>query len=161
MRKAVVILLIAIILMPVTGFAQNMSDYLVMGDIGKYTVSKPQAIFTGQPPVGGPTMNKDCGVLSGADHFTDHEDKTYRLRYMGENENTSPKVQITQHTGGDSDQWLLHELESGYRNNKEMKAKYNSADPIRVINNNKIWFQQGAYGWLSNKVVVYIVLNDT
>jgi hypothetical protein len=145
MRRTVGILLLAIVVIPVAGFAQNMSDYLILSDIGKYAVSKPQTVFTGKPPVGGPTMNNDCGVLSGADHFPDHADKTYRLRYMGENESASPKVQITQHTGGDSDKWLLHELENGYRNNKEMKAKYIVLNPIRIIDNNKIWFQKGVY----------------
>lgn len=158
--KSIFILLLAAILIPVTCFAQNMSDYLILSDIGKYAVSKPQVIFTGKPPVGGPTMNNDTGVLSGADHFPDHADKTYRLRYMGENENTSPKVQITQHTGGDSDKWLLHELEDGYRLGKEMKAKYIVLNPIRIINDNKIWFQKGVYSWLSNNVVVHIKFTD-
>jgi hypothetical protein len=41
-----------------------------------------------------------------------------------------------------------------------MKAKYNTSDPIRIINNNKVWFQKGDYSWLNNDVVVHIEYTD-
>jgi hypothetical protein len=53
----------------------------------------------------------------GTDHFLwDHSDITYKTEYQSETIHLGMEVQVTQHTGGDSDRWLLHELDKEYRN---------------------------------------------
>jgi hypothetical protein len=74
------------------------------------------------------------------------------------------EVQVTKHTGSDSDKWLLHELESSFRGRAKAGqlgfSLYDSAS-IREIAGNKIFdYGNVDYRWISNYVVVYIHYTD-
>ena len=141
----------------------NLSDCLVTNDIGKYIYDVKTT-----------RLGNACGVVGGADHFkVDHVDsvcsgeysninevRSYQTREEIVNNLISVDVQVTQHAGGDSDRWLLHEVEDGYRRGKELKATYSAPNPIRIIDNNTIWFQWGVYTWISNNVVVKVEYTD-
>jgi hypothetical protein len=135
-------------------------DYLILGDIGPYKLSRPQAFFPGEPPTGGPREYDRSGILAATDHFPDHADKTYEVMYIGGNGIPSPTVQVTQHAGVDSDRWLLHEVEMTYQKARTLGATYAAPNIVQVINGNKILFMRGHYKWISNNVVVAIDFTD-
>jgi len=156
-----VILFIGLFLLPITVVAQNISDYLILNDIGTYRISKPESVFKNRPPIGGPRVNQnDSGVLSGTDHFQDHSDTTYKVMHIDNNGvKPSPEVQVTQHTGGDSDRWLLHELDAEFRD------YYGIPDltyTIRTIDGNTIFVDAPGgrdYRWLSGNKVITLEYN--
>lgn len=128
---------------------QNPADYLILQSIGQYSNS------------GRGQCGEGSGIIGTADHFDeDHNVTTCRTGYYFMQQDMAVSIKVEQHTGGDSDRWLLHEVEDGYRRGKELKATYGAPNPIRVIDNNKIWFQWGHYSWLSNNVVVSIDYTD-
>ena len=87
-----------LIIFQATVFAQNISDYLITNDIGSYRK------ITG----GGATGS----ILAGTDHFyLDHSDTALGIAYVNDAQKMWVDVQVTQHTGGDSDRWLLHEVD--------------------------------------------------
>ena len=54
----------------------------------------------------------NSGILIPAGHFDlDHDDITYETRYIIPEPLVGVEVQLTQHSGSDSDKWLLHEVE--------------------------------------------------
>ena len=142
------------------GNAQTPSDYLILQDIGSYKFStqsiNPVTDEVKQIP--GYTVTKSPGMLKGAGHFkTDHKDTTYTTGYESDVADLSVKVQVTQHTGGDSDRWLLHEIETGFRNAKVYRLGLLNSHKIREKDNgNKIFFRGLVYGyrWVSNNIVV-------
>jgi hypothetical protein len=81
------------------------------------------------------------------------------VRYIGGNELPSPVVSVTQHAGADSDRWLLHEVERGFRSD-DLESQFEGT--IKEIDGNKIiTFLYGtAYRWVSNNIVVYIKYSD-
>lgn len=143
--------------------AQNPSDYLILQNIDSYkfiTQSK-NPITKKVKTIDGYWIFSNSGSLMGTGHFVlDHDDKTYETVYESDVTDLGVKVQVTQHTGGDSDRWLLHEIEDGFRRSKTLKATYSAPNPIRIIDNNTIWFQWGVYTWLSNNIVVKIEYTD-
>lgn len=157
-------LLFCLLVMQKIAVAQTTADYLILNDIGTYRISRPQAFFEGRPPIGGPRVNQnDSGVLSGSDHFQDHADTTYKVMHIDKTgTKPSPEVQVTQHTGGDSDRWLLHEVEKAYRSSKSEKlGMIIQATRLREFNGNKIIGRRGnGYTWVSNNVVIDISYTD-
>jgi hypothetical protein len=155
---------IGLFLLPYALWAQTISDYLIINNIGTYAISTPQPVFPGEPPIGGPQVSADSDILSGVDHFPDHADKTYKVRYIGENEKPSPKVEVTQHIGGDSDRWLLHEVEDSYRDSDmETLGLLTDGTVMRKVDNNRVlWLGIGgaSFTWVSNKVVIKISYTD-
>jgi hypothetical protein len=147
MRKIVTIIVSILILMPCTAYSQSNADYLILSDIGDYKkITK-----------GGLSGN----ILSGAGHFgLDHKDKSYGISYVNDTTKMWIDVQVTQHAGADSDKWLLHEVERGFRKSKELGATYVSPNPLRQVDSNKIWYTWGYYRWISNYVVVSIEFTD-
>jgi hypothetical protein len=134
----------------------NLSDCFVTNDIGKFTYRVKNA-----------RLGNACGVVGGADHFDiDHADTLCDGGYSNINEVRglakeekfkkllSIKVQVTQHTGGDSDRWLLHEADA------EFRTYYGIPDDaymMRQISSSNI-ITDGTGGWTcrwlsSNKVI--------
>jgi hypothetical protein len=151
-------ILVGLFFIPVSGYSQALSNYLILQDVGPYKLSQPKELIPGVVPIGGPRVTDEAGILAATGHFPDHADKTYELKYLGGRTYASPTVEITQHTGGDSDRWLLHEIEKGYRSSKaESIGSLNKGAFLRTLNGNKILqsgTSGGTYRWLSNNNVV-------
>ena len=152
MRKIkIVILFIGLFLLPITALAQNISDYLIQNDIGDYKFRpKPTKEIYG-----------NSGVVISADHFDeDHDDISYITRYIKPEPILGVDVQVTQHTGGDSDRWLLHELDA------EFRTYYGIPDltyTIKIVDGNRILVDATGgrdYRWISGNKVIQIEYND-
>ncbi len=141
-------LLATLLILPLNGFSGDVSDYLILQDIGGYK-------FMGK---GG---GKGSGIIVATGHFgEDHPDESYGALYFHETNEIGVKVEVTQHAGSDSDKWLLHEVEDGYRDNDTLNATYIAPNIIREIGGNKIFYTWGYYNWISNNVVVEITFTD-
>ena len=146
-------------------YSQNPSDYLILQNIDSYkfiTQSK-NPITKKVKTIDGYWIFSNSGSLMGSGHFVlDHDDKTYETVYESDVTDLGVKVQVTQHTGGDSDRWLLHEVEDSLRDGElETIGKLSSGVRLREINGNKIISLRGSvYRWLSNKIVVNISYTD-
>jgi hypothetical protein len=143
------------------GKTQNASDYLVLSNIGEYqlvTQIKDLITLEVKQTPGYSTMIAS-GVVIGADHFNlDHQDQTYKSDY--ESASLGVEVQVTQHSGTDSDKWLQHEVESDFRDNYGLPG---DSYVMRVINGNTVMaFGAGGwdYRWLSDNKVIDIKYTD-
>lgn len=123
-------------------------NYLILQSIGEYHNSGKGKCGTG------------AGFLAATDHFgEDHNDVTCRTGYYSKTQDLAVSVQITQHSGSDSDKWLLHEVEDGYRDPDVLEGNWTQGARVREINGNKIFFYGGGvvgYAWLSTFIVVNI-----
>ena len=141
-----IILIIIILFIPGLAYTQGASAYLILNDIGNYKrITK-----------GGPSGN----ILAGAGHFgLDHQDKSYGIAYVNDETQMWIDVQVTQHAGSDSDRWLLHEVERGYRSD-DLESHFEGT--IKEIEGDEIftWLYGTSYRWISNNVVVYISYSD-
>jgi len=157
MKKQMIFTILFLFISSSMGFCQAVADYLILQDVGPYRLSKPQA-FRSLAPVGGPKFSEDAGILSGTGHFPDHTDKTYEVMYLGGDTNVSPTVTITQHAGGDSDKWLMHEMEDIYREGDlDRLGLLSQGVFIMPAGNYKILSHGiggGGYTWLSNNNVI-------
>ena len=165
MRKIkLVILLIGLFLLPIIVLAQDISYYLILQDIGIYKLftGVPGRVFSGPPSKYSQTNTG--GVLSSSDHLSDN-DVSYEASYT-EPASKWPfvKVEVTQHTGGDSDRWLLHEIEEGYHDDEmETLGLLTDGAVMRKIDNKRVlWLGigGGTFRWVSNNVVVDISYTD-
>jgi hypothetical protein len=141
-----VALFIAMWAAPVIG--QPLSNYLILNNIGSFKASQ------------NPSSGQGPGSLAGAGHFYhDHVDRTYSITYFNLQTKVGPEVQVTQHAGGDSDRWLLHELEGTFRRNPE-QSQFKGI--IREVNGKRIFtYLRGThYRWTSANVVVDIQYTD-
>jgi hypothetical protein len=146
-------------------YAQAAADYLILQDIGDYRFkTQVKDILTGQTKnIPGYSMRIAPGHLAGAEHFDfDHEDKTYETSYVNRNVHLAVDVQVTKHAGADSDKWLLHEVEDGYRDPDVLDAKITEGAVLRIINGNRVFsWGAGTFTWLSsNNIVVRIEYID-
>jgi len=129
--------------------AQDIAAHLITTDIDVYRPSK------------NPSGGLGPGVLALADHFFyDHHDVNYRISYFDLATKTGATVQVTEHSGGDSDRWLLHEAEMEFRNYFGFPG---DSYVIREIDGHRIiaagiggW----AYRWLSGNHVIHIEYTD-
>ncbi len=156
-----VILLLIFSFIPASSFSENLPDYLVLQDIGSYKLEAPQKVIGGY--IGGPRVFDGAGVIAPIGHFyLDHSDKTYEAYYEDGSTLSSSTVQVTKHSGSDSDKWLLHEVEDGYRDGEmERLGLLTKGARLRDINGNKFISLRGSgYSWISNKVVVDISYTD-
>jgi hypothetical protein len=146
------ILILLLLLIPSLGFSQDLTNYLILNDIGGYKYRPKQTS----------ELYGNSGVLTSADHFImDHDDITYATRYVHPTTITGVSVQVTQHAGGDSDKWLLHEVERGFRRG-DYEENMTPAR-FRNIDGNNIFYSGlggGTYRWISNNVVVNIEYVD-
>lgn len=156
-----IVFVLSFLQMSLQSYSADLPDYLVLQDIGPYKPAKPEKLFPGEPPAGGPRISDRSGIIGATGHFSDHTDRTYEIMYLGKTDNLpSPTVQVTQHAGGDSDKWLLHEVEDGFRKDKELNAIYISPNPMKEVDGNKIFFTWGYYRWLSTNIVISIQFTD-
>jgi len=141
----------------------TLSDCLITNDIGVYSYKSQRS-----------NMGKGSGIVGLAGHFDlDHEDTVCTGRYSNINQIrglpheeirqklVSVKVQVTQHAGGESDRWLLHEVERDFR------SYYGLPDDsfvVRQIDNNIVlglsvtgW----TYRWVSGNKVIQIQYHDS
>jgi hypothetical protein len=129
--------------------AQQLSDYLITSNIGDFIASA------------NPTSGKGPGIVVGADHFyRDHTDMTYRISYFNLQTRVGPEVQVTQHSGSDSDKWLLHEVERDFRTYYGLPG---DSFVMRVIDGNTIMAAGSGgwdYRWLSGNKVIRIEYTD-
>jgi hypothetical protein len=161
MRKAILqIFLMILFLMPAAGFGQNYSDYLILQNIGPYQLEAAQRVVGGY--IGGPRMFEGAGVIAPAGHFyPDHIDKTYEAYYEGGSSLASATVQVTQHSGSESDKWLLHEVDKGFRTSLGMPGEEYE---MRVVNGNTVMAFGSAgwtYRWVSGNKAVQIEYHDS
>ena len=71
------------------------------------------------------------------------------------------KVEVTQHSGSDSDKWLLHEVERGFRRGDYEENMTPSR--FRNMNGNNVFYSGlggGTYRWKSNNIIVSIEYTD-
>ena len=141
----------------------SLSDCLVTNDIGIYSYKASRA-----------NMGAGSGVIGMAGHFNkDHNDNVCTGSYSNinqirglpaetiEDQLISVKVQVTQHASSDSDKWLLHEVERGFRRGDYEENMTPSR--FRNINGNNIFYSGlggGTYRWKSNTVIVSIEYTD-
>jgi len=154
------IIITIICFFPILCFAQSISDYLILQDIGPYKLFTG---ITGRAFSGPPkqySQTSTGGIVDAADHFSEN-DISYDASYTEPNSKWPfVKVEVTQHSGGDSNKWLQHEVERGFKDIDTLDATYVSPNPLRVINNQKIFYTWGYYRWISNYVVVSIQFTD-
>jgi hypothetical protein len=153
--KIYVLFCTVILLLATTLYAaDDVSTYLILNDIPPYSrLTKSRDIVTDLPKtIPGYTSHPGAGVLAGVDHFMDHPDMTYETKYQ--NDTLGIAVEVTKHSGSDSDKWLLHELDDSFRD--DFGIPNNSYGP-RQINGQTIYVISiggRGYRWLSgNKVI--------
>lgn len=162
-NQILVLLLFSIILSFHNSSFAAVEDYLLLNDIGsyKFITENVHPLTKKVTTIPGYTTRTAPGILAGADHFdTDHDDTVYEIVYESDVTDLGVRVQITQHAGSDSDRWLLHELERGFRKSKSLHEIYVAPNPIREISGNKIWYTWGYYRWLSNNIIISIEYSD-
>jgi len=161
MRRYVLRMLFILLLVPVIGMGQGSDIPLILEDIDDYTIERENV-----DPLTGKVINLDlyttvnnAGILVFTGHFPDHRDTTYKVDYVNMSIPLSVEVQVTQHSGSDSDRWLLHEVERGFRSD-DLEAEYEGV--IKELDGNKIftWLYGTSYRWVSNNIVVYIRYSD-
>jgi hypothetical protein len=154
------IILSVLTLTPQTIFAQTISDYLILQDIGSYKLDRPEKMLPGRPAMGGPETFDNPGIVGAADHFSlDHTDKTYKVMYIGGNGIPSPTVFVTKHSGSDSDKWLAHEIDIEFRNYYGIPGYY-----IKTLNGSTVYVYGAGgrdYRWLSGNKVIMIEYHDS
>lgn len=144
MKKIIVLMML---LFPVVCFSQETANYLILNDIGEFKYRPKQTI----------EMYGNSGVLIPAGHFyTDHNDITYETRYVHPVTIVGVEVQVTKHTRDESDKWLLHEVDDGFRDDYGIPTM--SFTP-RQIDGQTIFVDAiggREYRWLSGNKVIAI-----
>ncbi len=160
MRKIMLLLVLSLMVNPTITNA-TVTDYLILGDIGSYKLFTgiQGRVFSGPPSKYSQTATG--GILDAAGHFSEG-DTSYEASYT-ELGGRWPfvKVEVTQHTGSDSDKWLLHEVETGFRFGDYEEDMRPSR--FRNINGNNVFYTKlggGTYWWISNNIVVAINYTD-
>jgi hypothetical protein len=145
------------------GAFTSLSDCLITSDIGVFAFRGSSA-----------NMGNGSGIVGLTGHFQDHTDVVCSGTYSNINEVRglpveearqkilSVDVQVTQHAGSDSDKWLLHEVEDGYRDPDVLETNLTEGTVLRLIDGNRVFnWGAGTYTWLSgNNLVVRIEYTD-
>jgi len=140
-----------LLLSAILGYTQNASDYLILESIGDYHNS------------GKGKCGKGSGVIAATGHFKEnHDDLTCRTGYYNAQDDLAVSIQVTKHAGSESDKWLLHEVEDGYRSDEVEKLGLPTKGVrLRQIGgSNFISLRGSGYSWISNNVVVEISYTD-
>jgi hypothetical protein len=165
---AKVLVVISLIFLPALLYAAA-SDYLLLQNINSYKfITQSRHPLTKKTiTTAGFTSKNAPGFLAGADHFdVDHDDITYETVYESDITDLGVRVQVTQHAGGDSDKWMLHELEDSYRSNDQSRLGLLSRGAVikRLVSGGDRIFSirmgGGTYAWISNNVVIVITYRD-
>jgi hypothetical protein len=136
--------------------AETQPDYLILNSIGDYHSSGKGKCSAGP------------GLLGATDHFSaDHTDATCRTGYYNVAQDLAVSAEITQHTGSDSDKWLLHEIEYSYRDNDNSDGRLGMLSgagvKLREVGGSKFIYWGlggGGYTWLSGQSVIEIKYTD-
>jgi len=133
---------------------QDIGSYKLKTQV-KNPISKKIRTITGYK------VHNNSGSLIGADHFDlDHDDTSYETVYENKDVGLGVDVQVTQHAGGDSDRWLLHEADA------EFRTYFGIPDltyTIKTIDGNRILVDATGgrdYRWISGNKLVSIEYND-
>lgn len=148
---AIVMIMITLLTTAVLTYGQELSSYLLLNNIGDFRASK------------NPSSGQGSGIVVAAAHFNlDHIDTTYRISYFNKYTTVGPKVQVTHHSGVDSDKWVLHEIEEGYRDPDALQSMLTEGTVMRLINGNRVFaWGAGSYTWISgSNIVVRIEYRD-
>ncbi len=153
-------------LLPASGFSQSFSDYLILQDISPYKLEAAQKVVGGY--IGGPRVFDGAGIIAPTGHFyLDHTDKTYEAYYEGGSTLSSVTVQVTKHSGSDSDKWLVHEVEDSYRDgdNSDNRLGLLSGAGVKIrdiVGSKFIYWGLGGgnYTWTSGQKVIEIKYTD-
>ncbi len=143
-----VILFTVLLISPRYSVAGTAADYLIMQDINTYKMM-------------GSGGGKGSGIVIAASHFSiDHTDESYEAIYFHDTNEIGVTVQVTKHSGSDSDKRLLHEVEDSYRSDDPARLGFLSQGTIIKKRGNDRFFSirlgGGSYMWVSNNVVVSI-----
>jgi len=162
-----VVILTCLLCFAAMSYAQNVTNYLILQNIGSYKFSTQSVnpITDEVRQIPGYTISKNAGVLISTGHFRlDHKDITYETDYESDNADLGVDVQVTQHTGSDSDKWLLHEVEDNYRDDEaETLGQLTDGAVMRKIDNKRVlWLGigGGTFRWVSNNVVISVSYTD-
>lgn len=160
---------IILIILPALIYAA-VTDYLILQDIGtyKFITQTKNPVTKRIVQIPGYTTRNAPGILAGADHFdVDHDDTTHETVYESDISDLGVRVQITQHSGTDSDKWLLHEVEDGYRDSDNSDNRLGllsgAGVKIREISGNKFIYWGlggGSYTWICGQKVIEIKYTD-
>ena len=148
MKEIILTLLFTSLICISNGYSQNPSDYLICEDIGGF---KKYGCSCGNGP----------GILGPTGHFgEDHKDISCDVTYHIMPLRLAVKVEVTQHAGGDSDKWLLHEVEDSYRDDEmETLGLLTKGAILRKIDGNRVFWiglGGGTFMWLNNNVVIRV-----
>ena len=104
-------------------------------------------------------------MIAATGHFGgDHEDITCRRGYYNLQQDLAVSIQVTQHAGSDSDKWLLHEVEDGYRDGEMERLGLLTEGTVlmRIGLNRVFWIGLGggSFMWLSGNVVIKVSYVD-
>lgn len=151
-----VLILTFLLIVTSSGYAQNASDYLILQSIGNFYNS------------GKGKCGKGSGPIAAAGHFKeDHSDLNCRTGYYNTPQDIAVSIQLTQHSGSDSDKWLLHEVEDGYRDSDDSDGRLGllsgAGVKIREIGGSRFIYWGlggGSYTWVSGQKVVEIKYTD-
>lgn len=133
----------------VTAYAQSTSDFLILNNIGEYIFRSNRV-----------TVIENAGPLVPTGHFRGHGDITYEGIYIHPQTYLGAEVQITQHSGSDADEWLLHEISRDFRNYYGLPG---DNFVMREINGATIMAVGSGgwdYRWLSGNKVIHIAYTD-
>ncbi len=140
--KVTIIMFAFLLAFPKNGISGSAGDYLVMQNINAYKMM-------------GSGGGKGSGIVSATDHFSmDHTDESYDAIYFHDANEIGVQVQVTHHAGGDSDKWLLHEVDSAFRDKYGIPAV--SYYPWQIDSQTVLINAVGGreYRWLSGYKVV-------
>jgi hypothetical protein len=132
-------------ILPKCALASSSADFLIKQDIGNYK-------FLGKGGGG-----QGSGLLSSTGHFNkDHADESYRGSYIDRPQRIGLKIEVTQHTGSDSDKWLRHEIDSSFRDYLGIPSS--SYTPRQVDGQTILVNSVGgrSYRWLSGNKLIAI-----
>lgn len=167
MRKYLrfVFLVMMVLTLPKRGMTQEVTDYLILQDIGAYKLHRQSRAFPDRKLrdiIPYKIYNGSAGILNATGHFvSDHTDVTYETHYGNIELDLGVSVQITQHSGSDSDKWLLHELDV------DLRDYYGTPDlsyTVRNIDGNTVVvFSSGGrdYRWVSGNKAIMIEYNTS
>jgi len=147
-------IVILFILSGASGNAQgNISDFLIMQDIGKYKFFEGWLFHGGL--VGAPRVTEQGNSSEG--FYT-----LYTVGYDGGKGNASPDVEIQVHQ---NTQWLEHKLQREFRETLEDEklGQRGSSSIIKKFGNSRVLnaaWGGGVYVWLHNNLVVQIQYRD-
>jgi hypothetical protein len=159
MNRRILFYVAAVMILPALIYAAA-TDYLILQDIGPYklfTTIFPED-FKGPLPKYSQTTTG--GILTAAGHFSEG-DVSYAASY------TEPSskwpfidVEVTKHSGADSDKWLLHEMEDTYRSDDPSQLGLLSQGTIiKKLGNDRFFSIRlggGSYMWVNNNIVIKI-----